>query len=580
VVRPNKYESGRANIVIFNWPLQGAVAIDPSGVLAVGDSYKILDAQNVFGPPVLTGTFFGGTISMTTNQTAVAAGIGMATPPHTNAEFGAYILMRTGAGGTSSNQAPVVNAGSAQNITLPASSTVTGTATDDGLPSHTLTTTWKMSSGPGTVTFGNANLLSTTAFFSVSGTYVLTLSATDGALTSSSNVTITVNPAVTGGSTGTPIRINAGGSAFTDSKGNVWSADMDFSGGYTYATGSAIKGTDAQPLYQRVRYGTFQYVIPAANGPATVNLKFAEPYFTTAGQRIFNVSINGQTVLTNFDIVAAAGAFTVIDKQFPTSVTSGKITIQFTPTVNNALINAIEILPAAPGVAVAVAPSSVTLTAGQTQQFTATVTNSSNTAVTWSIAAGGAGTITASGLYTAPPTVAASETVTIVATSAASASATGSAGVSLAAAPSFTALHVNAGGLALTTPDGTVWSADTGYSGAYTYSNPAPIAGTTTPAIYQSLRYGAFSYQLSVPNGLRTVRLRFAEIFYNQAGRRVFNVSINGQQVLTNFDIVAVGGAFTAVDRQFQVNVTNGQLKIDFTPVVENPQVNAIEVIQ
>jgi len=35
--------------------------------------------------------------------------------------------------------------------------------------------------------------------------------------------------------------------------------------------------------------------------------KFAEIYWTKTGQRIFNVSINGAQVLTNFDIVAAAG---------------------------------------------------------------------------------------------------------------------------------------------------------------------------------------------------------------------------------------------------------------------------------
>ena len=62
------------------------------------------------------------------------------------------------------NTPPVVNAGPDQSITLPASALLAGTATDDGLPNNTLTTTWSTVSGPGTVTFANANQLSTSAF--------------------------------------------------------------------------------------------------------------------------------------------------------------------------------------------------------------------------------------------------------------------------------------------------------------------------------------------------------------------------------------------------------------------------------
>src|SRR5439155_327627 len=89
------------------------------------------------------------------------------------------------------NQPPVVNAGSDQTITLPASATLSGTAADDGLPTgSTVSVTWSKSSGLGTVTFGNPAALSTNATFSVAGTYVLQLTATDGALSASGLVTI------------------------------------------------------------------------------------------------------------------------------------------------------------------------------------------------------------------------------------------------------------------------------------------------------------------------------------------------------------------------------------------------------
>src|SRR5262249_28725005 len=70
-----------------------------------------------------------------------------------------------------------------------------GSASDDGLPSGILTVAWSKESGPGTVTFDPANAAATTARFSTSGTYVLQLGASDTVLSSTSRVTVTVNPA-------------------------------------------------------------------------------------------------------------------------------------------------------------------------------------------------------------------------------------------------------------------------------------------------------------------------------------------------------------------------------------------------
>ena len=69
--------------------------------------------------------------------------------------------------------------------------TLSGSATDDGLPNPpgALTYTWTKVSGPGTVTFGNAANAATAASFSVAGTYVLRLTASDGALSASADVT-------------------------------------------------------------------------------------------------------------------------------------------------------------------------------------------------------------------------------------------------------------------------------------------------------------------------------------------------------------------------------------------------------
>jgi hypothetical protein len=99
--------------------------------------------------------------------------------------------------GTPQNQAPAVNAGSDRTVVLPAAANLAGQAVDDGLPNPpgTLTITWSRVSGPGTIAFGNANALTTTATFSQAGTHVLRLTASDGALTTTDDMTVTVNNA-------------------------------------------------------------------------------------------------------------------------------------------------------------------------------------------------------------------------------------------------------------------------------------------------------------------------------------------------------------------------------------------------
>src|SRR6185295_11902222 len=109
------------------------------------------------------------------------------------------------------NQPPTVNAGPDQTITLPATASLSGTASDDGLPNPpaTLTTTWSKVSGPGTVTFGNTANLATTASFSAAGTYVLRLTASDSALSATNDIQITVNTSGGGGTNQAPT-VNAG----------------------------------------------------------------------------------------------------------------------------------------------------------------------------------------------------------------------------------------------------------------------------------------------------------------------------------------------------------------------------------
>ncbi len=92
------------------------------------------------------------------------------------------------------NVAPIVNVGPGRFVTLPATVTLTATVTDDGKVLATPTLEWTQVSGPGIATFTPANALTTTVSFSVAGTYVLRLTANDGALVGTSDLSVIVSP--------------------------------------------------------------------------------------------------------------------------------------------------------------------------------------------------------------------------------------------------------------------------------------------------------------------------------------------------------------------------------------------------
>lgn len=148
--------------------------------------------------------------------------------------------------------------------------------------------------------------------------------------------------------TGAGVLIDSGS---TTAQGN-YIADSKVSGGAVAASGNTISlnsssDTASQAVYQTNRYGNFTYTIPGfTQGSAhTVKLHFAETYWTQANQRVFNVSINGTSALTNFDIVANAGAANKADIQNfnATANSSGQIVINFASVKDNAQVNAIEI---------------------------------------------------------------------------------------------------------------------------------------------------------------------------------------------------------------------------------------------
>jgi len=364
------------------------------------------------------------------------------------------------------------------------------------------------------------------------------------------------------------VGINAGGPAYTDPDGRLWRADQAYTpGGFgyvnfggTYNTTHSIANTDADPLYQSERWGMASYRFDVPNGLYRIELKLAEIYAWSADQRVFDIKIEGQTLVYHLDLVKTVGAYTAYDLVFTGPINDGQVTIEFTPIVGQAKINAIRVtgVGATPVATVTGTPPTATRTWTATATRTATATPPASPVPT----------------FTATPTVTATPSQTATATATA------------IPAPAYL-VRVNAGGGRYVDGAGQVWQADQayvaggwGYVGGQTYQVSRAIAGTADAPLYQSERYNLTGYRFTVPNGRYQVTLKLAELYYSCSGCRVFDVRLEGQTVFAGVDTFRLaGGRDTAVDLTTTVDVTDGVLTIDFIAGVGTAKINALAVV-
>jgi autotransporter-associated beta strand protein len=158
--------------------------------------------------------------------------------------------------------------------------------------------------------------------------------------------------------------------------------------------------------------------------------------------------------------------------------------------------------------------------------------------------------------------------------------------------PLLTAVHCGGAAVATTNADQRTFAADQNYSGgtawdANGYSYTVDVSGVTNPApqtAYQDQRCGNMSYTFNnyLPGTNYLVRLHCMEPVWTASGQRVFNVFINGQKVLANFDIFATAGAQNrAVIKQITTSANaGGQLVVGFSNVVDNACISGIEILQ
>jgi len=156
---------------------------------------------------------------------------------------------------------------------------------------------------------------------------------------------------------GTPstVRIKAGDiSGYVASDSERYGSDMYFSGGAGKGVNPPDTAQDKRTevaasdprLYDSYREGEFSYRVPIPDGRYTITLKFEEPSAAAAGERIFDVRINGKVVLKQFDIFAAAGGrLKAVDKSFPAKAREGVVLIEFKPVKGRAAVAAVSISP-------------------------------------------------------------------------------------------------------------------------------------------------------------------------------------------------------------------------------------------
>ncbi len=434
-------------------------------------------------------------------------------------------------------------------------------------------------------------------------------------------------------------RTNAGGDEYTDIFDRQWQASIGFTGGRTFSNINAIAQTEDDFLYQSEHIGEdFSYSQAVPNGSYDVTLHFAEIYFNQSGKRVFDVSLEDQLVLDDFDIYAQAGGKDLaLERTFNVDVTDESIDLDFLPSVNLAKISAIEIEPANPVTRTNAGGDEYTDISGQQWQASVGFTggrtfsntnpiaqteddflyqsehNGQDFSYTQEVTNGNYDvTLHFAEIYfnqsgkrvfdvtledqlvlddfdiydqAGGKDIALEKTFNVNVNDG-SLDLDFLSSVDLAKISAIeieettTQIRTNAGGDGYSDIAGQIWQTSQGFSNDRNFSNNNPIAQTEDDFLYQSEHNGQnFSYTQAVTNGNYDVTLHFAEIYFNQSGKRIFDVTLEDQLVLDDFDILTqAGGKDIALERTFNVNVSDGSLDLDFLSSVDLAKISAIEI--
>jgi hypothetical protein len=147
-------------------------------------------------------------------------------------------------------------------------------------------------------------------------------------------------------------RVNCGSDRqFIDNRGNPWGSDKSYLSGYwgynggdAYQVADDIAATEDDDLFRSERWGSSGYAFDVENGVYDVSLYFAEIYFESPGMRVFDVIVEGDTLIRDLDIFAEAGHDMALIKSFQVTVADSQLNIGFVSVIEDPKIAAIEII--------------------------------------------------------------------------------------------------------------------------------------------------------------------------------------------------------------------------------------------
>ncbi len=385
-----------------------------------------------------------------------------------------------------------------------------------------------------------------------------------------------------------PLAINCGGNEFVDKDQHRWSNDLGYVGGQTSYANVAIENTENDQLYQTNRSGMTKYQFAVQkNGYYQVVLHFAELQHNEAGKRVFDVKIENILVLQDFDIFAQHGKNYAIIKTVKIEVNDGQLDISFVKKTGEPCIAGIE-LHQIPFLQIGTTELNF---ASILTKRTFVVRNLGSLDMIWAAKndAGYPWLVSVSpSSGTLAPQASRSITVTIDRANLADSlyqgdlaleTNAGNQSVSMRFDTKNKPLRINCGGTEYLDRNHNPWFDDLAYVGGKAVSCQDSIANTDEDLLYQNTRTGVSKYQLAVQkNGLYQVDLHFVEIQHQSSGKRVFDVMIEDQPVLENFDIFAEVGRFAACVKSVQIEVKDQQIDISFNAKAGESAIAAIEL--
>lgn len=434
---------------------------------------------------------------------------------------------------------------------------------------------------------------------------------------------------------------NVGGGAYTSANGTDFFADGYYSGGRTSTHRHDIADTEDDALYQTERWREFSYSVPVPrNGAYSVELHFAEIYYQATsssggpGTRVFDVVVEDELVADNFDILAETSSKSALTITHLSRVQDGVLNLNFgvesdwpklsawcireqtseTDTDGDGVADNQDEFPLDPvesvdsdndgvgdnGDAFPANPDEwADVNGNGIGDNSDPYLDSDGDGVPdledafpedpeeWSDLDGdgigdnndqdrdGDGVSNGEDAFPNDPSETADSDGDGIGDNSDS-----------SPMPPF-AMCINSGGSGFTSSDGQIFVADQAYLGGNSSTHAHDIALTEDDQLYQSERWGDFTYSVPVPDpGAYIVTLHYAEVYFQATssaggpGSRVFDVVLDGEKVTTGFDILAQVPSKTALSQSYLVSADEDGLQIAFDAVTDEPKLSGLCVLE